>query len=399
MKILELTTSFPNFKGDNNSVFIYQKVKAVVETGNQNDVIVPHDYNTRTADCFDGITIKRFTYFFHKKFHRLTYNYGVPENVKRFFLAKIQIPFLIILFFLKTFFVGRHYDVIHANWSLAGMGGVLAAKLLRKPFVLTIHGAEIFKLKRNRIISLLIMLSPNIVVNSNFTLEQVKQYYSIKNKNVAVLPFGVEKLSGISKYQDPNIWNKKFNIDKKKKVIFSLGRLVERKGHRFLIEAFKIIEEKSNEFALVIGGHGPEEESLLKLAKELDLESIWFTKNIDENELHLFFANAFCFVLPAIIDSDGDTEGLGVVNIEALAHGVPVVSTNVGGIPDVIINKKTGLVVNEKSSEELASAILELNVDNDLRAQLIKGGLEHVEKHFSWKSIAKKYVNFYKKII
>ena len=257
------------------------------------------------------------------------------------------------------------------------------------------HGAEVFELKKNYILSLLIFYTQNLIVNSNYTLTQLKKYYSLKNKHITILPFGVKKLPEIKSYEDHLFWNKKFNIPKNHIVIFSLGRLVERKGHKYLIKAFKKISKKYFNIHLVIAGIGPEKNNLKQQVRNLNLDNIYFVDFIKEDELPYFYTNSFCFILPAIIDKNGDTEGLGVVNIEALSYGIPVISTNVGGITDVIINKKTGILVAPKNSEQIAEAVFTLLKDNNLYCSLKNNGITHVEQNFLWNSIAEKYSVLY----
>ena len=95
------------------------------------------------------------------------------------------------------------------------------------------------------------------------------------------------------------------------------------------------------------------------------------------------------------MDSKGDTEGLGVVLIEAVEYGCPIIASDVGGIPDIIIDRKTGLLVPEKNPEALAAAIKELSENEALQKTLVNGAKEHVKKYFSWDAIIEKQMELY----
>jgi glycosyltransferase involved in cell wall biosynthesis len=122
--------------------------------------------------------------------------------------------------------------------------------------------------------------------------------------------------------------------------------------------------------------------------RELGLEQVVsFLGFVSKEELADEYANCDIFVLPAIVDSKGDTEGLGVVLIEALAYAKPVVATNVGGIPDVITSGQTGQLVPEKDVRSLAHAILSVLANPELFAEMGLKGLEDIQTRFSWESI------------
>ena len=124
------------------------------------------------------------------------------------------------------------------------------------------------------------------------------------------------------------------------------------------------------------------------LAEELGLAAdIIFYDVVPNEQLEQLYAMADLFVLPAIVDDRGDTEGLGVVLVEALSFKTPVVASNVGGIPDVIINNQTGLLVPEKDPQALAEAAMTILRDAKLAAQLAENGLEHATSYFNWERI------------
>jgi glycosyltransferase involved in cell wall biosynthesis len=119
---------------------------------------------------------------------------------------------------------------------------------------------------------------------------------------------------------------------------------------------------------------------------------------VSDNELADLYQTSDLYVHPAIFDDKGNTEGLGVVLIEALAHKLPVVASEVGGIVDVIKHEETGLLVPEKDEAALAEAIL--RVDNyDLAAELGEKGFAHTQQFFDWDRITNELEAIYRDVL
>ena len=99
------------------------------------------------------------------------------------------------------------------------------------------------------------------------------------------------------------------------------------------------------------------------------------------------------------MDSKGDTEGLGVVLIEAMQYGLPVVASDVGGIPDVVVSGETGILVPEKNSQALADAFQKLESDPEMEAALLKGAENRIAEYFNWNRIAEKQIAVYRRLL
>lgn len=150
---------------------------------------------------------------------------------------------------------------------------------------------------------------------------------------------------------------------------------------------------------LVIIGDGPEKEKLESLAKDLNLgKDVLFLGRIRNEELPRYYATADVFVAPSIVARSGDTEGLGVVLLEAIASGTCVIGSNVGGIPDIIRHNRTGLLVEEKNTSQLANAITSLLKNSKLQKKLRKNAIAHVKKAYSWDVVAKRFAGIYAKM-
>jgi len=136
---------------------------------------------------------------------------------------------------------------------------------------------------------------------------------------------------------------------------------------------------------------------LMSQAKRLGvMDSTVFCRTVQDDDLPFFYAIADVFILPAIIDSKGDTEGLGVVMLEAMASGVPVIASRVGGIPEALKYGKVGVLIEQKNSKQIKDSVISLLHNDDLRMSLSKKGREWILKTFSWDNLAKQITEIFR---
>ncbi|MBR4785155.1 MAG: glycosyltransferase [Fibrobacter sp.] len=188
------------------------------------------------------------------------------------------------------------------------------------------------------------------------------------------------------------------------KILF-VGRHIERKGICYLIEAAKYLPR--DKFEIRIVGVGDLTEKLKELAKAVDTPAarhaegpaeIIFTGKLSPEALANEYKTANVFTLPAIVDNKGDTEGLGVVLIEAMELGLPVVASDVGGIPDVVVDGESGILVPEKDPQALANAYKRLESDPALVQQLLEGSRRRIAECFTWDGIVARQIETYNRV-
>jgi len=197
---------------------------------------------------------------------------------------------------------------------------------------------------------------------------------------------------------DLEIFKPKERIDNKKdKIILTVSRLVKKNGIDDLIKAGQYLYFP---FKIIIIGIGPDEEKLKKLAKDLKIQDkVIFQGQVKYNELSKYYALADVFVRPSL------SEGLGNVFLEAMACGLPIIGTKVGGIPDFLKDpstgsgQATGLFCKVNDPKDIAEKIKEILKDDNLRKALSKNGLELVREKYSWDKIAQQMENIYLKLI
>lgn len=305
------------------------------------------------------------------------------------------------IYFLKCLNRGRKADIIFALDPVSvGLPSVLVAKILRKKFILKIVGDYAWEQYQNKIsnfqfgtsslqakaISNFIYLDKFQVKKFDFLTEvrrKIEQWVA-KKTDVIITPS--EYLKNIIS-KGWNIPEKKVkviyncaekgenNMDKSKEnknYIFSVGRLVPWKGFDILISAIK---ELSLEIKLIIAGNGPEMEKLKKQTKELNLENrVKFTGQISRAEIKRYFSQAKIFVL------NTGYEGLSHVILEAMEAGVPVITTDIGGNPELIEDGYNGFLIKYNDKEKLKEAIDKLWGNNELREKFIVNSFEKLKK-------------------
>lgn len=285
----------------------------------------------------------------------------------------------------------HHYDFTHAFQASYGGGAAWLVKLFLPylPFVLTMQEGKKLDaqpLALNWLRSLIIKKADKITVISNYL-----KNYVLKIKpaaHVTVIPNGVD----LKKFSINNLqFTKK---DRKEKIIITVSRLVEKNGVGDLIEAFYTLDTKYKilDTRLLIVGDGPLRESLKLKVKSLKLENkVDFVGNIIPDEIPKYLKHADVFVRPSL------SEGLGTAFLEAMAAGVPIIGTPIGGIPDFLKDpstyseQATGLFCQAGNPENIALKIKMLLFDESLREKLAANGRKLVEEKYDWNKIAEEF--------
>lgn len=398
MKVLVIGSVYPRFHEDAEVPWLRTSIAHLKQAGVEIQVLAPA-YKGLKSHEIDGVKVNRFRYA-PAGWEFLTHEEGAPSKMaSKPWLQLLAIPYIISGFF-KCIGICRKFrpDVIHAHWPFPHAYIALgAAKLFHIPLVLNFHGAELLLIRKKKWVKPLLKFAIGqaqaVFANSSFTAGKIK---ALRNVDVEWSPYGTTLESGeisAEPTQAPHPVNGKF------KILF-VGRHIERKGICYLIEAAKYLPR--DQFEIRIVGVGDLTDKLKAQAAEVsttpDAANIIFTGKLSPEELANEYKTANVFTLPAIVDSKGDTEGLGVVLIEAMELGLPVVASNVGGIPDVVVDGVSGILVPEKNPEALASAYKRLAAEPELQKQLLEGARKRIDECFNWSKIVERQIAVYEKI-
>ncbi|MBP5440937.1 MAG: glycosyltransferase [Fibrobacter sp.] len=405
MKVLVIGSVYPRFQEDAEVPWLRTSIAQLKKAGVEIQVLAPAYKGLKSHDI-DGTHVNRFRYA-PASWEILTHEEGAPSKMaSKPWLQLLAIPYIINGFF-QCIRICRKWrpDVIHAHWPFPHAYIALgAAKLFKIPLVLNFHGAELLLIRKKKWVKPLLKFAIGqaqaIFANSSFTAGKIK---ALRNVNVEWSPYGTtlednKDESGVilSETKDP-VTIVPHPVNGKFKILF-VGRHIERKGICYLIEAAKYLPK--DKFEIRIVGVGDLTEQLKQQAAAVnDGAEIIFTGKLSPEDLANEYKTANVFTLPAIVDHKGDTEGLGVVLIEAMELGLPIVASNVGGIPDVVVDGESGILVPEKDPVALADAFKCLEADPTLIQKLLAGARKRIEECFTWDGIIERQIEVYKRLL
>ena len=276
------------------------------------------------------------------------------------------------------------FDIIHLHGDFveAFFGGKLSKKL-GIPAVLTIHAGLNKRHLKPKNAAYFQNIGKIICVSNEIAgdLEKVgvpKEKIAVISSGAYLKEFNKPDKGEISDIRDAHT----------KPILISVGVLRISKGFNYLIDAYKVVKQKVPSAALIIIGDGPEKNNLLVQAK--NISDIYFLGRQSHDKIIKYLKAADIFVLPSI-DMPQDREGTPTSIMEAMAAGLPIVTTKTGGIPYLIKEWENGLLVEERNPEALAGAIIKLLEDKNLAQQMREKNLEDI-KQKDWPIIAK-FVN------
>jgi colanic acid/amylovoran biosynthesis glycosyltransferase len=261
--------------------------------------------------------------------------------------------------------------LIHAHFASGGRSALPLARHLRIPLVVTLHGSDVTTRMnfRHRYEELWKQASLFICV-SNFIRDKALEAGFPEEKLVKLF-IGVDgdvfRPAGINR--DPNL------------VLF-VGRLVEKKGCSFLLNAMARVQKEHPNARTVVVGDGPLRTSLQQLAQRLGL-SCEFLGSRPAAVVREWMSRARVFCAPSVTAQNGDSEGLGMVFAEAQAMGTPVVSFSHGGIPEVVLHERTGLLAPEGDEQSLSQHICRMLDDELFWGKCVQEGIAWVSAQFN----------------
>lgn len=269
----------------------------------------------------------------------------------------------------------RHEEVslIHSQWiQSGGTIGWCAAALLDKPFSFTGHAVDLFR--ERAALKDKIEAADFIVSISRFHSDFYVQEGATPDK-LQIVYCGIELDQYPFRARTPR--------DPKR--ILSFGRLVEKKGLHVLLDACALLKQRGVVFECEVAGNGPEEEALRAQVKRLGLEEVvnLTGEQLLQSEIDAWLQTGHVFAQPCVWSTDNDVDGIPRSLMEAMASGLPSVSTRIAGIPDLVVNDESGLLVEPNDAVGLADAIQRLLADDELADRIAQGGRAHVERLFN----------------
>jgi glycosyltransferase involved in cell wall biosynthesis len=387
--LLVLTSTFPKSVNDSTPPFVFQLCSRLLPDFDVT-VLTPAVRNAPATDTLQGVRVRRFHYFWPRSLERLA-DGAILESLSRSPWLYFQVPLLLLFELIAAFRLAKtaRPDVIHAHWFVPqGIVAVLVGRVLKIPVVITAHGADVYGLRGQLLGALRKALASRceaVTVVSRDMATKLPAVTSRRGEPPRVMPMGVDtrRFSAEPRRGD----------DSNQTVLF-VGRLAKKKGVEYLIRAFPDVLARHPDARLVVVGEGPCHAELETLSGQLGLaDRVRFAGAQPPAELPRFYGGSRVFVGPSLVTRGGDTESFGLVFVEAMASDCPVVGTSVGGIPDVVIHGRTGLLVEPESPAALATAINRLLASPAEAGKMGALARRWVRRKFDWRQVAQGYAN------
>ena len=370
MKIVQTPVRFYPFIGGVEN-YVYYLSKELVNRGHQVEVICANEPQSMNNDNVEGIQVKRLSYL-----GRIANTNITPK--------------------LPLILSQEDYDIIHthiptpwsADWS------ALSSKIKNKPLVVTYHNDiigegiadYIARFYNSTFLKLLLKRADKIIITQPSYLESSPYLLDYQDK-IEVIPNGVDvdKFRPITSTNNNNY------------TIFFLSVLDEfhrYKGLDYLLKSIQIVKKEIPNLKLIVGGKGVLVDYYKKISVSMGLgDNVEFKGFIRDDELVNYYNQADLFVLPS---TSSLQEGFGIVALEALACQTPVITTDIVGVAEDLIEFNAGVVVPPKDSQRLAEKIILLLKDEELRKEMGEHGRKLVMDRYTWKSVASSMEKVYK---
>ena len=398
-KVLFLTSSYPRNESDTAAVFLRYLAEELAARGLQVHVLAPAD-GQRESKTEGKLIVHRFKYF-PARWQKLAYGSGIMPNLKRSPWLWLQVPFYLLAMTLALLRLVRQqrFDLLHAHWIVPqGLIGVLARKFFSVPLITTAHGADTFALQGwfSRLVKRQVVANSDVwTANTRATSRAVESEALARPAHIIPMGVDIERFAG----GDRRALRRQLTDDRY--LLLFVGRLVEKKGCHDLLRALALLPPALGQrTTLWIVGDGDQKTFLEKTAKDLGINrQMRFWGAVSNQNLPDFYAAADLFIAPSIEARSGDTEGQGVVILEAFAARACVLATRIGGITSMVRDQATGLLVEPGNPQALASAIDQLLNDLELRKRLADNAFAEVTARYSWARIAGEFEKLYREVL
>lgn len=292
------------------------------------------------------------------------------------------------------------FDIVHIHDWLVALAGIATKHYLKTPLILTIHSTEVGRVfNLNNPDSYLIdgiewwatYESKRVIVTSNSMKHEVKEHFHLPQSKIDVIPNAIDA----SKYDikvNREAVKRRYGIAPDDRIVLFVGRLVPQKGVEYLIKATSKIISNNPNARIVIVGDGWLKEHLWSLADSSEYKHrISFLGFLSDSELIELTLSSDVLVIPSIY------EPFGIVALEGMAAGVPVVASNIGGLAEIVEHDRTGVLVYAGDSNSIAWEVNKILSDPNYAQWLVENAKRKIQEIYSWDAVARRTVEVYEK--
>ncbi|WP_409252046.1 glycosyltransferase [Bacillus sp. SCS-153A] len=317
------------------------------------------------------------------------------ENVDRIYLdLKInhKISYILTVSKLKKIIKKENPDILHSHY--ASSYGLIGALAKFSPFVISVWGSDIYDFPNKNVIAKatlqFALQKADYICATSPALERETKKYLKEEKPLYITPFGVDVSQFKPRDKRPvNNGGFKIGIAKRMEPKYGIEYLLE--GYKLFLD--KVEPEKRGSIELLLAGEGAYTGEYKRLAEDLGIrKQVKFLGRIEHEKIPDFISSLHVVVVSSLIES------FGVSAVEAQACGVPVIATNVGGLPEVVIDRESGYIVPSEDPESIADRLYLLYTDPSKQLELGRRGREHVLLNYDWTENSKRMSDLYEQI-
>jgi len=309
---------------------------------------------------------------------------GYSWGYLRFIPILFCMPFVVLAYRVRKVFA--------MNIAYGGLLSWVLSHFISLEYLIFAYGFEFEKVKRNRFLRnlyLKIYDRAKTIITCSENVRQRLIAFGVNAEKVKVL-YPAVHLDRFRPCDVPQPFIEEKGL-KNRRVILTVGRLIERKGHDQVLKAMPQVIHQFPDILYCIVGIGPNREHLQNLARELKLENhVKFLGKVRNEELPYLYNLCEFFIMPSReMDQEGHVEGFGIVYLEANACGKPVMGGRSGGVGEAIREDETGLLVDPNNTHDIAEKMISLLSDPEKRKEMGKAGLKWVQESFDWNQYTK----------
>jgi len=387
MRICIVTTAFPRQREDGQGAFVYGAARALVRSGVAVRVVAMHSPGSLSREVMEGIEVRRPRYWWPESAEALRRGGagGLPTTWREYPAARVQVLPFGAAHTLAAARAARDCDLVHAQWTLSAACALAARPYHRRPVVLTVQGSDILDVPGHPLglhLTRGVLAGCRHITALSAALAQATRDLGVAAERLSVVPNGVDT----GRFIPPE-------DGRRDDTVLYVGSLIARKGVRYLLEAMPAVFARHPTLRLAIVGEGPEEQRLRAQADALGIAPrVAFLGAQTQGAVRDRMQRARALVLPSV------EEGLGVVLLEALACGTPIVASNVGGIPDVVTTD-VGRLVPPASPAPLAEALDALLSDPCDWERASLAARRRAVAHYDWTRVAAQLIAVYEGVL
>jgi glycosyltransferase involved in cell wall biosynthesis len=396
MRILLTASTFPLELQGGWRRFVYDLAASLARHASVT-VLAPGHKDARAREMMGPVDVRRFDYFWPRSKQELAYGTSMVDSIRESNWAKAQVPTFVLsqARALSQLIRRERFDIVNSHWMVPqGLTAAMVRKLSPSfAHVLSIHAGDVYlldKLPGGAALAKFVMGQTQAVFADGSHVRDTLDRLLGRPSEALLQPMGAYVDLFARAEPMPSPFPDGF--------LLFFGRFAEKKGITYLLQAMPKILEAHPGLGLVLIGYGTLEHALREEAQALGLtHRVEFAGKRDHHEIVRYLHSCRLAVVPSIIDSRGETEGMPTVVIEAMAAGVPVVGSNVDGIPDVIRDRHNGWLCREKDPADLAEKVL-LALDDPNVVAMREAAL-HTARHHDWPKVAERYLEVFERLL